>query len=66
VRARVVPAGADLPRCARLLPAVRRLAEEVKDAAQRDRDARDPETDHLRSELGRRLVRLAETLRDET
>jgi hypothetical protein len=41
-------------------------AEEVKDAGQRDRDARDPETDALRSELGRRLIRLAETLRDET
>jgi hypothetical protein len=41
-------------------------AEEVKDAGQRDRDARDPEIEALRSDLGRRLVRLAETLRDET
>jgi hypothetical protein len=40
-------------------------AEEVKDAGQRDRDARDPEIEALRSELGRRLIRLAETLRDE-
>jgi hypothetical protein len=41
-------------------------AEEVKEAAQRDCDVRDPETEGLRSELGRRLLRLAETLRDET
>jgi len=40
-------------------------AEAVKDAAQRERDARDPKAEVLRSELGRRLRRLAETMRDE-
>jgi hypothetical protein len=40
-------------------------AEAVKDAGQRERDARDPRAEILRSELGRRLVRLADTLRDE-
>jgi hypothetical protein len=41
-------------------------AQAVKDAAQRDRAARDPHAEALRSELGRRLRRLAETLRDES
>ena len=40
-------------------------AEAVKEAAQRDRDARDPAADSLRSELGKRILRLAETMRDE-
>ena len=40
-------------------------AEAVKDTAQRERDARDPKSEALRSELGQRLFRLAETLRDE-
>jgi hypothetical protein len=40
-------------------------ADAVKDAAQHERDARDPAADSLRSELGRRLRRLAETMRDE-
>jgi hypothetical protein len=40
-------------------------AEAVKDAGQRERDARDPRAERLRSELGKRLGRLAETLRDE-
>ncbi len=41
-------------------------AEAVKEAAQRDRDARDPAAEGLRSELGRRLRRLAETMRNES
>ena len=49
-----------------VIPAFRKITEEVKDAGQRDRDARDPEIEALRSDLGRRLLRLAETLRDET
>jgi hypothetical protein len=40
-------------------------AEEVKAAAQQDRNARDPEAGGLRAELGRRILRLAETLRSE-
>jgi hypothetical protein len=40
-------------------------AEAVKQAAQRDRDTRDPAVEGLRSELSRRLRRLAETMRDE-
>ncbi len=40
-------------------------AEAVKAAGQRDRDARDPAVEGLRSELSRRLRRLAETMRDE-
>ena len=41
-------------------------AEAVKAAAQRERDARNPAVDALRSQLGLRLRRLAETMRDET
>lgn len=41
-------------------------AEAVKEAAQRERDARNPAAEALRSELGLRLRRLAETMRDET
>jgi hypothetical protein len=40
-------------------------AEAVQTAGQRERDARDPEAEILRSELSRRLNRLAGTLRDE-
>ncbi len=41
-------------------------AEAVKASAQRDRDAGDPAAEALRSELGGRLRRLAETMRGET
>ena len=41
-------------------------AEAVKAAAQRERDARDPAAESLRSELGGRLRRLAETMRDKS
>ena len=41
-------------------------AEAVKASAKVERDARDPAADALRSELGGRLRRLAETMRDET
>ena len=40
-------------------------AEAVKEAGQRERDARDPKAEALRSELGKRILRLAETMRDE-
>jgi hypothetical protein len=40
-------------------------AEAVKDAAQRERSARDPETAALRAELTKRIERLAQTMRDE-
>ena len=41
-------------------------AEAVKESGQRDRDAGDPAAEALRSQLGGRLRRLAETMRDET
>jgi hypothetical protein len=41
-------------------------AEAVKTAAQRERDARDPAAEMLRSELSLRLRRLAEAMRGET
>jgi hypothetical protein len=41
-------------------------AEAVKAAAKAGRDARDPAAEALRSELGGRLRRLAETMRDES
>ena len=41
-------------------------AEAVKASAQRERDERDPAAESLRSELGGRLRRLAETMRDES
>jgi hypothetical protein len=40
-------------------------AEAVKEAAMRERYARDPATEALRLELGQRLGRLSETLRNE-
>jgi hypothetical protein len=40
-------------------------AEAVKEAAQRERDARDPAAEALRVELGRKLSRLAEAMRNE-
>jgi hypothetical protein len=40
-------------------------AEEVKAAAHRERDARDPATQALRAELSKRVLRLAQTMRDE-
>jgi hypothetical protein len=40
-------------------------AEGVKEAAQQERNARDPEAGGLRAELGQRILRLAETLRSE-
>ncbi len=40
-------------------------AEAVKEAGQRERDARDPIAQSLRSELGSRLRRLAATMQDE-
>ena len=54
--------GGDPFRCCRRFAA---WAEAVKEAAQRERDARDPAAEVLRSELGLRLRRLAETMRDE-
>jgi hypothetical protein len=40
-------------------------AEAVKEAGQRERAARDPETTALRAELTKRIERLAQTMRDE-
>jgi hypothetical protein len=40
-------------------------AEAVKAAGQRERHARDPAAEALRSELSRRVRRLAETMQDE-
>ena len=40
-------------------------AEAVKAAAQQERAARDPHAEGLRSEFGKRILRLAETLRNE-
>ena len=40
-------------------------AEAVKASAQRERDANDPAAEALRSELGRRIRRLAEAMRTE-
>ena len=40
-------------------------AEAVKEAAQRERHARDPAAEALRLELGRRLSRLAGAMRNE-
>jgi hypothetical protein len=40
-------------------------AEAVKASAQRERDANDPAVEALRSELGRRIRRLAEAMRTE-
>jgi hypothetical protein len=40
-------------------------AEAVKAAGPRERDARDPAVEGLRSEVSRRLRRLAETMRNE-
>ena len=51
-----------------LLSCCRRFAdwaEAVKAAAQQERDARDPRAEGLRSEFGKRILRLAETLRSE-
>jgi len=40
-------------------------AQAVKEAAERERGARDPAAEALRLELGRRLSRLAEAMRNE-
>jgi hypothetical protein len=41
------------------------LAEAVKEAGQRERADRDPETAALRADLTKRIERLAQTMRDE-